>query len=74
MKVAHRALNLTLGKITQRFGPAGNKRRYKAAVTDRLACAGLKFLSRAWFNLDVVWALSLVLVGAFGIYSAYMGH
>ena len=35
---------------------------------------GLKFLSRAWFNLDVVWALSLVLVGAFGIYSAYMGH
>ena len=35
---------------------------------------GLKFLSRTWFNLDVVWALSLVLVGAFGIYSAYMGH
>lgn len=24
---------------------------------------GLKFLSRSWFNLDVVWALSLVLVG-----------
>jgi hypothetical protein len=35
---------------------------------------GLKFLSRTWFNLDVVWALSLVLVGAFGIYSAYTGH
>lgn len=35
---------------------------------------GLKFLSRTWFNLDVVWALSLVLVGAFGIYSAYSGH
>ena len=35
---------------------------------------GLKFLSRTWFNLDIVWALSLVLVGAFGIYSAYMGH
>ena len=35
---------------------------------------GLKFLSRTWFNLDVVWALSLVLVGAFGIYSAYAGH
>ncbi|MGJ8589659.1 MAG: hypothetical protein ACSHXW_16040 [Yoonia sp.] len=32
---------------------------------------GLKFLSRTWFNLDVVWAISLVLVGAFGIYSAY---
>jgi hypothetical protein len=25
---------------------------------------GLKFLSRSWFNLDAVWALSLVLVGA----------
>lgn len=35
---------------------------------------GLKFLSRTWFNLDVVWAVSLVLVGAFGIYSAYYGH
>ena len=27
---------------------------------------GLRFLTRAWFNLDVVWALSLVLVGAIG--------
>ena len=27
---------------------------------------GLKFLSRAWFNLDVVWALSLVIVGGIG--------
>ncbi|MEM7301597.1 MAG: hypothetical protein AAF468_10990 [Pseudomonadota bacterium] len=35
---------------------------------------GLKFLSRAWFNLDVVWAVSLILVGAFGIYSAVYGH
>ena len=35
---------------------------------------GLKFLSRTWFNLNVVWALSLVLVGAFGIYAAYLGH
>jgi hypothetical protein len=35
---------------------------------------GLKFLSRTWFNLDVVWALSLVLAGAFGIYAAKMGH
>lgn len=25
---------------------------------------GLQFLSRSWFNLDMVWALSLVLVGA----------
>jgi hypothetical protein len=35
---------------------------------------GLKFLSRTWFNLDFVWALSLILVGTFGIYSAYSGH
>ena len=35
---------------------------------------GLKFLSRTWFNLDRVWAGSLVLVGAFGVYSALYGH
>lgn len=35
---------------------------------------GLRFLSRTWFNLDVVWALSLILVGTFGIYLAYSGH
>ena len=35
---------------------------------------GLKFLSRTWFNLDAVWALSLVAVGLFGIYAAYRGH
>lgn len=35
---------------------------------------GLKFLSRTWFNLDLVWALSLILVGAFGIYAALYGH
>ena len=35
---------------------------------------GLKFLSRTWFNLDLVWALSLILVGAFGVYSATAGH
>lgn len=32
---------------------------------------GLKFISKAWFNLDTVWACSLVLVGAFGVYSAF---
>ena len=31
---------------------------------------GLKFLSKAWFNLDVVWALSLIAVGLFGVLSA----
>ena len=35
---------------------------------------GIKFLSRTWFNLDIVWALSLVLVGGFGITSALYGH
>lgn len=35
---------------------------------------GLKFLSKTWFNLDLVWASSLIIVGAFGIYSAYYGH
>ena len=35
---------------------------------------GLKFLSRTWFNLDIVWAISLVIVGAFGILSVHMAH
>lgn len=35
---------------------------------------GLKFLSRTWFNLDLLWALSLVCVGLFGIWSAAYGH
>ncbi|MCY1542240.1 hypothetical protein D9M68_779780 [compost metagenome] len=32
---------------------------------------GLKFVSRSWFNLDVVWALSLVAVG--GLALAFSG-
>ena len=28
---------------------------------------GLKFVSRSWFNLDAVWALSLVMVGALSL-------
>jgi hypothetical protein len=35
---------------------------------------GLKFISKSWFNLDLVWALSLIVVGAFGIYSAFAVH
>lgn len=35
---------------------------------------GLQFLSRTWFNLDLVWAASLVIVGAFGTYAAMYGH
>ena len=29
---------------------------------------GLKFISQAWFNMDKIWACSLILVGAFGLY------
>lgn len=32
---------------------------------------GLRFLSRGWFNLDVVWALSLVLVGVLSLLVAH---
>ena len=31
---------------------------------------GLKFLTQSWFDLDLVWALSLVLVGVIGIATA----
>ena len=34
---------------------------------------GLKFLSKTWFNLEVVWALSLVLVGALSLAGALLG-
>jgi len=29
---------------------------------------GLKFLSKGWFNLDLVWALSLMLVGGLSLW------
>lgn len=32
---------------------------------------GLKFLSRTWLNLDVLWACSLIVVGVFGLWSAH---
>jgi hypothetical protein len=31
---------------------------------------GLSFISKSWFNLDAVWALSLILVGAIGVTAA----
>ncbi len=34
------------------------------------AWLGLKFLSRSWFNLDLVWAISLIAIGAIGITTA----
>ncbi|MGI9522199.1 MAG: hypothetical protein ACR2PG_11175 [Hyphomicrobiaceae bacterium] len=33
----------------------------------------LNFLFQTWFNLDIVWALSLVLVGAAGLLFALVG-
>jgi hypothetical protein len=35
---------------------------------------GLRFLSKTWFNLDLIWAFSLIIVGGFGVYSAYYMH
>jgi hypothetical protein len=32
---------------------------------------GVRFISRAWFNLEAVWALSLILVGAVGMATAH---
>src|SRR5262249_25853710 len=34
------------------------------------AWLGLKFLRRSWFNLDAVWALSLLLIGSIGLVTA----
>lgn len=34
------------------------------------AWLGLRFLSRSWFNLDAVWAGSLILIGAIGLLTA----
>ncbi|MEM7256245.1 MAG: hypothetical protein AAF404_02530 [Pseudomonadota bacterium] len=31
---------------------------------------GIRFVSKSWFNLDLVWALSLVVVGLAGIYTS----
>jgi len=37
------------------------------------AWLGLKFLSRSWFNLDLIWASSLVLVGSIALATAWTG-
>jgi hypothetical protein len=34
---------------------------------------GPQFISKSWFNLDVVWALSLILVGGLGLWGALAG-
>jgi len=35
---------------------------------------GLKFVSRSWFNLDAIWALSLVLVGAVSLAFSFLSQ
>jgi len=35
---------------------------------------GLKFVARSWFNLDAIWASSLVLVGAISLAFCLSGH
>ncbi|MFQ6547247.1 hypothetical protein AADZ90_004770 [Aestuariibius sp. 2305UL40-4] len=35
---------------------------------------GLQFLRRSWFDLEVVWALSLIAVGLLGLVTAAGGH
>jgi hypothetical protein len=35
---------------------------------------GLKFVSRSWFNLDAIWALSLILVGALSLAFNFLGQ
>ncbi|MDX1716385.1 MAG: hypothetical protein R3287_05710 [Anderseniella sp.] len=32
---------------------------------------GPQFISKSWFNLDVVWAVSLILVGGLGLWGAF---
>ena len=73
------AQNLMNNSVTTAFAVAGVHTLSMTIVGGLIATAiyfwlGLKFVSRTWFNLDIVWALSLVLVGAFGVYSAHMGH
>jgi len=34
------------------------------------AWLGLKFISQSWFNLDLVWAISLILIGGVGLITA----
>ena len=32
---------------------------------------GLRFLSKSWFNLDLVWAVSLILVGVISVFAVH---
>ncbi len=73
------AQSLMGNNVTTAFFVAGAHTLAMTAIGGLIAVIiylwlGLRFLSKTWFNLDVVWAVSLVIVGAFGIGSALYGH
>lgn len=77
MGAGHRAAGLLMGQnaglaigvaVVHTFAMVASGGAVAIAVYRWL---GLKFLTRSWFDLDAVWALSLVLVGAIGIYLAF---
>lgn len=76
LDAGHRAAeNLMASNVGMAFIVAGVHTAAMTLAGGALAAGmyfwlGLKFLSRAWFNLDVVWALSLILVGGIGILTA----
>lgn len=74
-------LPITLGLCTPAAPPGSNLATALAVAllhtAAMLACGvtiawlvyrwlGLRFITRSWFNLDAVWALSLVVTGAVG--------
>ncbi|MFK7755064.1 MAG: hypothetical protein AB8B51_21270 [Sedimentitalea sp.] len=73
------AETLMSGNVTTAFIVAGVHTAAMTGAGGVLALViylwlGLKFLSRTWFNLDLIWALSLIIVGGFGIASALGNH
>lgn len=77
---AHLSAHTIMGNnIANAFGVAAMHTLAMAAAGALIAVViyfwlGLKFLSKTWFNLDIVWAVSLILVGLFGIFSVHSGH
>ena len=72
----HRAAQILMGNnVVTAFGVAAVHTLSMTAAGGVIATAiylwfGLKFLAKTWFNLDLIWAISLIAVGGFGIYSA----
>jgi len=76
LDAGHRAAGVLMSSnITVAFGVALAHTFAMTVAGGALAAGmyfwlGLKFLSKTWFNLDVVWALSLIVVGALGVWHA----